>query len=495
MTAVQSEFVERAGSIAVHGLGLSVDVYSPDLLLLDELLRCRGISADYYEVFQATVPALEAVRERLADRRLAYHGEGLWISQPEFSATVENGAAISEACAQLGTLKSQWLNIECATKQMAGVSFGTYLPPLYTVEGAVVAAENAAALQWKIDCALASRKSRPPLVLLEMPPLTYFGCGSRSIPSFFQDIAERASCGLVLDIGHLWTVYRYTGVWRIRSVEQFLEEFLNEFPLERVVEIHVAGLAPHPTEVGNCASDHGSPFLPRWIDAHGHPIPDLLFDMLDQVLGHPRLAALKGLALEVDTKDPSLILSEFDTFHRRFGCFFSSREREAQGDRGRSFPATCNNMPVASHPSRRAQREMLARDYECYARMVTGQGACSSMSGGVGMMGDAEGLAWYQGMYLPYEILHWGGDLRDMFPRTCRMATEHAVDIRDFVAFWFKRTRVPAAYDFFLIKIDYFVEFIAAALPDAQATAVREAEELRAAYESANQRAGSSLHS
>ena len=95
MTAVQSEFVERAGSIAVHGLGLSVDVYSPDLLLLDELLRRRGISADYYEVFQAALPALAAVRKRLAGRRLAYHGEGLWISQPEFSATIENGAAIS----------------------------------------------------------------------------------------------------------------------------------------------------------------------------------------------------------------------------------------------------------------------------------------------------------------------------------------------------------------------------------------------------------------
>jgi hypothetical protein len=59
------------------------------------------------------------------------------------------------------------------------------------------------------------------------------------------------------------------------------------------------------------------------------------------------------------------------------------------------------------------------------------------------------------------------------------------------VAFWFKRTRVPAAaYDFFLLKIEYFVEFIASVLPDASAEAAREAEELRAAYESVNQRAG-----
>ena len=134
---------------------------------------------------------------------------------------------------------------------------------------------------------------------------------------------------------------------------------------------------------------------------------------------------------------------------------------------------------------------MLARDYERYARVVTGQAEGGPSSDRVGMTGDAEGLARYQRMYLPYEILHWSGDLLDMFPRTCGMATERAVDIRDFVTFWFERTRAPAStYDFFLIKIEYFVEFIASVLPDALATAVREPEELRAAYESVNQRAG-----
>jgi hypothetical protein len=492
MTAVQNEFVQRAGSICVHGVGLSVDVYSPDLLLVDELLNRRGIPVDYYEVFQAALPALTAVRERLAGRCLAYHGEGLWISQPEFSARIENGSSISDVCGQLGTLKSQWLNIECATKQVAGVSFGTYLPPLYTAEGAVVAGDNAAALQRTIDCAFGFGTSRPPLVLLEMPPLTYFACGSLSIPSFFQEIVGRASCGLVLDIGHLWTVYRYTGAWRFQSVERFLAAFLDSFPLERVIEIHVAGLAPHPAETEEHAPDYdcGSS-LPRWIDAHGQPIPALLFDMLDQVLSHPRLSALKGLALEVDTKEPALILSEFETFHRRFGGFFPSRRREAQTNRDRSVPAACGDMPIEAHPERGATREMLARDYDLYARVVTGRAECSRLSGLVGKISDEEGLARYQGMYLPHEILHWGGDLQDMFPRTCRMAGEHAVDIRDFVAFWFKRTRVPAAaYDFFLLKIEYFVEFIASVLPDASAEAAREAEELRAAYESVNQRAG-----
>ena len=56
-------------------------------------------------------------------------------------------------------------------------------------------------------------------------------------------MTDRAACGLVLDIGHLWTVYRYTGSWRRQRLEDFAAQFLEAFPMERVVEIHVAGLA------------------------------------------------------------------------------------------------------------------------------------------------------------------------------------------------------------------------------------------------------------
>lgn len=110
-------------------------------------------------------------------------------------------------------------------------------------------------------------------------------------------MTERSACGLVLDIGHLWTVYRYTGAWRRRTVESFVAEFLDEFPMERVIEIHVAGLAEFPMRAdGGTADDVRE--RPYWIDAHGAPIPALLFEMLAQVLAHPRLRSLKGVALK-----------------------------------------------------------------------------------------------------------------------------------------------------------------------------------------------------
>jgi uncharacterized protein (UPF0276 family) len=489
MADVQSEFEERAGLIAPHGLGLSVDVYSPDIIELDAALRRHGLGADYYEVFQASLPALARVRDRLSGRRLAYHGEGLWITQPDFSG--DPASSVPDVCAQLRTLQSGWLNIECATKQMAGRSFGTYLPPLYTEAGALVAAENAAMLQRRLDHHFSARNLHPPLLLLEMPPLTYFSCGALPVPEFFSEIVRRTACGLVLDIGHLWTVYRYTGAWKHRSPDRYVADFLESFPLDRVIEIHMAGLGPHPCESDGDNHEKPAGMLPRWIDAHGAPIPALLFDLLEQVLNTGRLVNLKAMALEVDTKEIPLIVSEFQAFRSRFGPAVAGLACGSPSDRALKRPSGSGN-DTAYHPLvSQEQKITLGRDYAQYADVVTGQDATGSFGSMVESGDQREGLAYYRQVYLPYEILHWGGELRDMFPRTFELICRRHVDVRDFVTFWFGRAR-PATvpYDFFLLKIEYFVEFIATAIPDAVAVAVEEAEELRIAYDSANRPAG-----
>ena len=63
--------------------------------------------------------------------------------------------------------------------------------------------------------------------------------------------------------------------------------------------------------------------------------------------------------------------------------------------------------------------------------------------------------------------------------------------MRDFAAFWFRRPRFGSIpYDFFLLKIECFAEFIAAVMPDAIPVVSTEANELRTAYEAANRQAG-----
>ncbi|MGH9651368.1 MAG: multinuclear nonheme iron-dependent oxidase, partial [Terriglobales bacterium] len=322
-----------------------------------------------------------------------------------------------------------------------------------------------------------------PLLLLELPPLTYFGTGDLPVAEFFRRLAERAACGLVLDVGHLWTVYRYTGEWRRRSVEAFVAEFLDAFPLERVVQIHLAGLACHPDDVPARLPD-ARPY-PRWIDAHAAPIPAVLCEMLAQVLLHPDLRSLKGVALEVDTKPVSLILSEFEQMRARFGALVERLSQRVDSASLALPDAPPEPRSFEDQPSMEARG--LREQYELYARTVTGRSSADLPALFRGFGTESEALNAYRQAYLPHEILVWGGDLRDMFPETCRALDARHIPLAGFVHYWFREARaVLGPYDFFLLKSERFCAYVEEVLPSAACTAAREAAELRAAYEAVN---------
>ena len=482
---MQSEFTERANGLATHGLGLSVDVYSPDLLHLVHSLRDAGLQPGYLEVFKATTSAMQWVRRHLPDMKLPYHGEGLWVTQPDFPRSSSGKQGVAEACAQILALGSAWLNHECATKQMVGYSFGTYLPPLYTELSARITARNLTFLQEQVDEQARRHGADPALVLLEMPPLTYFGCGSLAIPAFFRAVTDRLACGLVLDIGHLWTVYRYTGAWHSQTLEDFATEFLDAFPMERVIEIHVAGLAEF-TAQGVAQHMVDAEALPYWIDAHGAPIPGVLFDLLAQVLAHPRLTRLKGVALEVDTKPVATIVTEFRRFGDRFESMVTS-VLQAGAAPSLTRPAV-DERSGTRQPLAMDEQATLRDQYQAYVRFVT-RGQPLPLSEHLSLLGGSlDDLNRYRETYLPHELLHWGGELHDMFPRTCSVIAAAHLPLERFVPFWFSRPRLEEEdYDFFLLKIDRFVEFVTHDCPSAAVTVREEAEEMRTSYRAANE--------
>jgi uncharacterized protein (UPF0276 family) len=362
---------------------------------------------------------------------------------------------------------------------MSGYSFGTYLPPLYTVESANVVSDNIALVQERLDQTRRRGEVFGPLFLLEMPPLTYFMAGTVSPAEYFRQVTERTACGLVLDIGHLWTVYRYGGAGRQSSLERFVERFLDEFPMERVIEIHIAGLSVH--EAGHRVALHNGD--PEWIDAHAAAIPAVSWMLLEQVLAHPRLAHLRGVALEVDTKSVQLIVEEFTHAFAHVGpSVVRLMDRETRMAARRS-----EVLEIA--PGRRAtegDRRQLEGEYLHYAQIASGQ---RSPSGPLweAVARDPSGLLRYIHDYLPYEILHWGGELTDMFPETCKGLNELGLALEQFVPWWFQRSRpLDWPYDFFVLKINRFVEFVAERAPALVALAHREADGLRHAYEDAN---------
>jgi uncharacterized protein (UPF0276 family) len=363
---------------------------------------------------------------------------------------------------------------------MAGYSFGTYLPPLYTSESARIVASNIAVVQEKMDRARRPAQEFGPLFLLEMAPLTYFMAGTMSVPQFFRLVTERVSCGLVLDIGHLWTVYRYTAARRQGSLEQFIERFLDEFPMERVIEIHVAGLGRHESLSRRRWED----VHPEWIDAHAAPIQAVSWTMLERVLAHPRLVNLRGVALEVDTKPIEHIVEELREARKNFGTMIH------QAIAGRSTVlASVPQRPeltIMQEAANEIDRLRLQEDYVRYARIVSGQQRPSGPEW-QGVVDDPAGLDCYVHDYVPHEILHWGGDVREMFPATCRALDQAGVALDGFVTWWFQvARRVDRPYDFFLLKIDRVLAFVAERAPACLPLAEQEAETLRLAYAEAN---------
>ncbi len=480
------DFQGRVDRIPVQGLGLSVDVYSPDLLSLLADLRRRQVLPMYLEVFRATSSALAAVRDQ-TDLPLPYHGEGLWVTQPgaESDPLFQEEARV--LAAHLSLLWSAWSNHECATKHIAGYSFGTYLPPLYTAASADIVAKNINMVQAIFDQYAALPGGGSPLFLLEMPPLTFFVAGTLSIPAYFRRVTDQAACGLVLDVGHLWTVYRYSGAWRAQSLAQFVDDFLCEFPVERVVEIHVAGLAVHESLVGEAGvvNSEDLNLLPRWTDAHAAPIPPVLFEMLDQILRCGRLEQLRGMALEVDTKTSDLIADELAWFLDRYKNVFEQDVPRGLGTDA-SPPPPVNARFLANNGSV-SKTESLAEAYDLYAQVVSGRAEPVGPNW-TAPMACADELDRYRTTYLPYEILHWGGDVEAMFPQTCRGLGERHIGLDGFVSHWFRLPHpVTRSYDYFDVKIDRFVGFVRELAPDLEPLVQREATELRQAYHAANE--------
>lgn len=75
-----------------------------------------------------------------------------------------------------------------------------------------------------------------------------------------------------------------------------------------------------------------------------------------------------------------------------------------------------------------------------------------------------------------------------MFVESCRRLRERDVSLDGFVAFWFREPRpLSGTYDFFLLKIQRFVEFVREVAPELQDIAESEAAQLRHAYHYVNE--------
>jgi uncharacterized protein (UPF0276 family) len=115
-------------------------------------------------------------------------------------------------------------------------------------------------------------------VLPENPPGVVY-VGDMHLLDFFARVCERADTGMLLDCAHLAIYQRVCG--------HGPADGLDGFPLDRVIEVHVAG--------GAIREHEGYPFVE---DDHGLEVLPDTWTILDEVAG--RAAELRAVVFECE---------------------------------------------------------------------------------------------------------------------------------------------------------------------------------------------------
>jgi uncharacterized protein len=156
---------------------------------------------------------------------------------------------------------------------------GMLMPPILSRESALETAESI--VQIEAETGMFCLPENPPAVIY---------LGDLHILEYFALVAERADCGLLLDCAHL-AIFQQT-----RNLPPLAA--LDNFPLDRVVEMHVAGGAYAEVDGYAYIEDNHSP----------GPLP-ATWEILEYAV--PRAKNLKAVVFECERNAPEETLEVF----------------------------------------------------------------------------------------------------------------------------------------------------------------------------------------
>ncbi|MFE2355013.1 DUF692 domain-containing protein [Streptomyces parvulus] len=238
--------------------------------LHDDIVTCRD-EIDWLEIVTDRYlldPKQEVLRRLREDFVLVAHGLDMSIGSdaPLDLDYLEGVAAVADS------VGAPWVSDHLCFTREHGVELHTLAPVFRTPERARTIAARAQAVQ--------DRLARP--FLLEN--ITYYldPPGAMSEPEFISAIMERCDCGLLLDLNNV----------AVNSANHGFDPYayVDALPLDRVVQVHLAGAAP--------VAHDGMPV----IDGHDWAVTDQVFNLLEYVASRHQL---KGAMIERDQNFPS----------------------------------------------------------------------------------------------------------------------------------------------------------------------------------------------
>ena len=196
---------------------------------------------------------------------------------------------LEETAKHVAAVKSAWFAQDVAycfrdTGAAYSTSLGYFIPPVF----------NQASLDKAVQRVREVKSIVPVPVAVEPPPLTFFA-GSMSLFEFFAELAERADCAILLDMGHLVSYEMASG--------KKISEQLDQLPCERVIEVHIAGGRLKQAADG-----------PIYVDAHETNILDETWDMFETML--PELPNIKAVCYECEGVQESRVLPTLKKIRR-----------------------------------------------------------------------------------------------------------------------------------------------------------------------------------
>lgn len=174
-----------------------------------------------------------------------------------------------------------WVTDHLCFTRTPGFSIGQLTPLRFSEEVVDVVVQKARHVKERI--------ARP--FLLEN--ITYYfkiPGGGMSETEFITRVLEDADVGMLLDVCNLY----------INSANHGYDpyQFLREIPMERVVQLHLAGGFMHNA---------------KWIDSHSYPVHQEVFELLEYIVAH---APVKGILVERDENFPESFQELVDELSR-----------------------------------------------------------------------------------------------------------------------------------------------------------------------------------
>jgi uncharacterized protein len=193
---------------------------------------------------------LAALRERYA---LSLHGVGLSIGSME-PVDRAHLARLKQLCDRCEPAS---FSEHLAWSSHDGIYFNDLLPLPYTPQTLARVAEHVDTVQEALG--------RP--MLLENPS-SYVSLAESTMAEveFLAEVAGRTGCGLLLDVNNVFVSCTNLGCGP--------RDYLDDFPLGRVQEVHLGG---HHRDLAEVAA-------PLLIDAHGSPVADPVWGLYEHVL-------------------------------------------------------------------------------------------------------------------------------------------------------------------------------------------------------------------